>query len=81
MDNTRKGKIPWAIVLLIVVFTITVAYCGALLFNSLASDDGYDYEIFEINGNKGLEVTDDGFVYYDGSSISSISPPETWQVT
>lgn len=73
MDYARKSRVPWAIVLLIVVFACTVAYCGALLFNSVSSDAGYDYQVVELNGNKGLEVTGDGFVYYDGSSISSIS--------
>lgn len=73
MDITRRGKIPWAVVLLIVVFTCTIAYCGALLFNAITDDGGYEYEIVELTGNKGIEVTDDGFVYYDGSSISSVS--------
>ena len=73
MENTRRNRVPWAIVLLIVVFACAVAYCGALLFNTLTGDDGYAYEVVELNGNKGLEVTDDGFVYYDGSSISAIS--------
>ncbi len=73
MEHSRRGRIPWTIVLLIVVFTCVVAYCGALLINLLASDDGYDYKIVELNANKGLEVTDDGFVYYDGSSICSVS--------
>ena len=73
MENTRRKRVPWAIVLLIVVFSCTIAYCGALLFNVIFSDDGYEYEIVELSANKGLEVTDDGFVYYDGSSISAVS--------
>ena len=73
MDNARKARVPWAIVLLIVVFACTLAYCGALLINAVSSDDGYEYQYVELNGNKGLEVTGDGFVYYDGSSICSIS--------
>lgn len=73
MENTRKKRVPWAIVLLIVVFACTIAYCGALVINALLSDSDYQYDVVELSGNKGLEVTDDGFVYYDGSSISAIS--------
>ncbi|MBE5772829.1 MAG: hypothetical protein E7337_02700 [Clostridiales bacterium] len=73
MENTRKRRVPWAIVLLIVVFCCTVAYCGALIVDLIRDDGGYSYEIYELNANKGIEVTDDGFVYYDGSSISAVA--------
>lgn len=77
MEKNRKGKIPWTIALLIVVFTCVVAYCGSLIFNRVTRRSAYDYKTVEIANNQGIETVDSGFVYYDGSSIGLVNTDAT----
>lgn len=73
MDRKRNTRLPWAIALLIVVFVCIVAYLGARLISGASRKSAYEYKTIEIASNLGLEVVEDGFVYYDGSSIGSVT--------
>ena len=73
MDQKRARRIPWAIALLIVVFACVIAFVGGRIISNLTRKSSYDYKSVEIASNMGLEVVDDGFVYYDGSSIGAVS--------
>ena len=73
MDQKRGRRIPWAIALLIVVFACVIAFVGGRIISNVTRKSSYDYKSVEIASNMGLEVVDDGFVYYDGSSIGAVS--------
>ena len=80
MENRRNQRIPPAIALLIVVFACAVAYFGARLFTGMSKRTAFDYRTVNLPSNVALEVVDDGFVYYDGSSIvaESTEPAVKW---
>jgi len=74
MDKRQASKNPWAIVLLIIVLSCAIAYGLASLGTKLFASDGFGRtEAVEIANLQDLQATADGFVYYDGSSISSVS--------
>ena len=73
MEKKRQTRLPWAIALLIVIIACVIALVGARIFSRVTQKSAYDYSTVEIASNMGLEVTGDGFVYYDGSSIISES--------
>lgn len=73
MERNQRKRIPWAIALLIVVFTCVIAYCGVLILDRITHESAYNYKTVEIAANNGLEAVDTGFIYYDGSSISFVS--------
>ena len=73
MDQRKSGRSPWAIVLLILVLCCALAYGIAALGTSIfASDDFGHTETVDIANLQDLQATADGFVYYDGSTVSSI---------
>lgn len=72
MENKRARRLPWAVVLLIVVFSCLVAFGAAQVWNRFHRQSIYDYKLVEIGANDGLQVVDDGFVFYDGSTISMV---------
>lgn len=73
MERTRSGKLPWAIALLIVVIACLIAFGGAKLYRHFSNPSGYDIKYVEIPTNMGVETINNGFVYYDGSSIAAVS--------
>lgn len=74
MDKRQRGKNPWALVLLILVLCCGIAYgCAALGTRLLAADHFGQTKTVDIANLQGLHVTSEGFVYYDGSTISSLS--------
>ena len=73
MERSRSGKIPWTIVLLIVAFSCALAYGVALLSNQVLGQSTFGrYVRVDIANIQKLQTTADGFVYYDGSTVSSI---------
>ena len=50
-----------------------IAFVGGRIISNVTRKSSYDYKSVEIASNMGLEVVDDGFVYYDGSSIGAVS--------
>ena len=73
MEKKRTQRIPVAIALLIVIFACVVAFMGSRLILGLTHRNAYDYKSIDIPANQALEVVDDGFIYYDGSSIASVT--------
>ena len=73
MERRQQKGLPWAIALLIVVVALLIAFLGSRIISSLTHRSSYDYRAVELSGNQGLEVVNDGFVYYDGSSIGAVS--------
>ena len=73
MEKKRAQRIPVPIALLIVVFACVTALLGARIISGVTRRSAYDYKSVSIPSNLGLEVVDDGFIYYDGSSIASVT--------
>ncbi len=73
MDRNRKARVPWAIALLIVVFVMVIALVAGRIIGNATHRSSYDYKAVQLNSNLGLEVVDDGFVYYDGSYIGTVT--------
>lgn len=74
MDKRLNSKLSWGGALLIVILVTALAYLGARLFANLRSDNGFgSYALVDLPANQELQVTGDGFVYYDGSSLSRVA--------
>lgn len=73
MDRSRKRRIPWAIVLLIIALCCAAAYGGAVLINSIRSATSFaSTQVLQLNGAQKIEAVGDGLIYYDGSAIAKI---------
>ena len=74
MEKRQTGRIPWAIVLLILLLCLALAFGGAKLGRRMFAEKSFgNYRTVEIANLQDLQATSDGFVYYDGSTVSSIS--------
>lgn len=73
MERKRTARLPWAIALLIVVFACVVALVAGRIIGNATHRSSYDYKAVQLASNLGLEVVDDGFVYYDGSYIGAVT--------
>jgi len=74
MEKTRVVKNPWLIVLLIAVLCCLIAWGAAAVSNNLADKDGLgEYKTINIVNIQDLQATQDGFVYYDGNTVSALS--------
>lgn len=73
MERNRTKRLPWAIALLVVVFVCLVALVASRIISNATRRSAYDYKAVQLAANMGLEVVDDGFVYYDGGSIGAVT--------
>ena len=74
MEQNRQGRLPWAIVLLIIVLCCVIAFVGSrLIVRSKSADAFASVRALQIGNVQKLESVGDGFVYYDGSSLSKVS--------
>ena len=73
MERKRDRRVPWPIALLIMLLACAIAYGGARIYARMDKGRTYDFVDVDVPVNMGLEVVDDGFVYYDGASIASVS--------
>ena len=74
MEKTRVVKNPWLIVLLIVALCCFIAWGIAAISNNLGGKGGLgDYKSINIVNIQDLQATQDGFIYYDGNTVSSLS--------
>jgi len=74
MDKRNSGRNSWAIVLFILIITCAIAYGLATFGMRLFTSDEFGHtKTIEIANLQELQSTSDGFVYYDGSTVSSIS--------
>lgn len=71
MERGRNGKLPWAIVLLIIVLACAIAWCGAWVYTrTLGSGAFTNYQLVQLDAVEKVEAISDGFVYYNGSSVT-----------
>ena len=73
MEKNRNARIPGAIALLIVVFVCVTAFVAGRVITRVSRRSAYDYKSVSIPANMAMEVVDDGFIYYDGSSIAAVN--------
>ena len=73
MERNRTARLPWAIALLIVVFVCVLSLIAGRIISGATDRSSYDYKAVQLASNLGLEVVDDGFVYYDGSYIGAVT--------
>lgn len=73
MERDRTRRLPWAIALLIVTFAIVVALVMGRIISNATRRTAYAYQAVQLSSNYGLQVVDDGFVYYDGGSIGAVT--------
>ena len=74
MERGRQGRLPWAIVLIIVVFCCAAAYAGAMIWTRAQNGSTFtSYSVYRPEAVQKLEVVNNGFVYYDGSSLTKVS--------
>ena len=71
MEYSRARRMPWIIVILLVVALCLVSYALAYLFRGAGKKDGFG-SYHTLTGAQSLEVqlAGDGFVYYDGNSVT-----------
>ena len=73
MERDRKGRLPWAIVLLILVFACGIAAAGAMICVNLTQRGSFaSYQSVSLPAVDALQTVSDGFVYYDGSSVAKV---------
>ena len=73
MERNRKGRLPWAIVLLILALCCGIAYGGAKLFVRATAPSNYaEYRALQLDAIQSLQTVGDGFVYYDGSAVTKV---------
>ena len=74
MDARKNAKTPWVIVLLIVIIACAIAYGAAALMDNLTAENNFGRTTsIDIANLQDLQATSNGFVYYDGSTVSSIN--------
>jgi len=73
MDRNRKGRLPLAIALLIVISACVIALVAGRIIGNATHRSSYDYKAVKLGSNLQLEVVDDGFVYYDGSYVYTVT--------
>lgn len=74
MDTRKSARTPWAIVLLILALSCALAYGFAALSDKISSNDNFGHtKTVDIANLQDLQATSDGFVYYDGSTVSAIN--------
>ena len=71
MEQRRASRMPWIIVILIVASICLLSYLGATIYHKVADNNAFGSYV-AIAGAQSMEVqlAGDGFVYYDGSSLT-----------
>lgn len=78
MDRNRKRRLPWAVVLLIIALCCGIAYGGEYLFGRVRSASSFaSTKVLQLDNAQKLEVVSDGFVYYDGNTITMVDDEGT----
>ena len=73
MDSEKNSKLSWGGALLIAVLVTVLAFFGARLVARLQARNTFGtYALIELPNTQGLQVVGDGFIYYDGSSLTRI---------
>lgn len=74
METRRTGRVPWGIAVLIAAIICALSVLGAYLTRQITAEDVYgEYTTVSLTGNEGVQVSGNGFVYYNGSTLASVS--------
>lgn len=74
MQQNRRRRMPWTIVLLILVLCCAAAYGGATLLHRVRGSSAIaDTRTLQLSSIQKLETVGDGFVYYDGDTLTKIA--------
>ena len=74
MERSRRSRLPWGIVLLIVALSCAIAYVAALIYVKTADSASFTkVRSLQIDSASRVEAVSDGLVVYDGSTIRKVS--------
>lgn len=74
MERSRRSRLPWGIVLLIVALSCAIAYVAALIYARTADSASFTkVRSLQIDSASRVEAVSDGLVVYDGSTIRKVS--------
>ena len=74
MERSRRSRLPWGIVLLIVALSCAIAYVAALIYARTADSASFTkVRSLQIDSVSRVEAVSDGLVVYDGSTIRKVS--------
>ncbi len=74
MESRRTGRLPWAAAALIAAAICALSVLGAFLAKQAFGPKGYgEYTAVALTGNQGVQVAGNGFIYYNGSTLASVS--------
>jgi len=74
MQRTEKSKLPWGLSLLVTLVICVFALVAALIIKNSSGGMSFgEYRTFALPANQGVETIGDGFVYYNGSSLSFVN--------
>lgn len=73
MERDRRGRLPWAVVLLITALACLFVWLGALIVSkTIHGSDFANTQIKQVSALVSAEAVSDGLVYYDGSSVTKL---------
>ncbi len=73
MERKQNSRLSWGGALLIVILVMALAFLGARVYTSVKARNAFGtYTMMDLPANQGLQVAGDGFVYYDGSSLTRV---------
>lgn len=74
MEINQPKKLSWVLTILIAVLICGLSLLGAFVIKNSWSAPAYgEYKAVPLSGNEGVQVSGNGFVYYNGSSLASVS--------
>ena len=74
MERSRRSRLPWGIVLLIVALSCAIAYVAALIYVKTADSSSFTrVRSMQIDSVSKVEAVSDGLVVYDGSTIRKVN--------
>ncbi len=76
--NEADGKTPRGGALLIVAVICALSVLGAYLVRQFFGQRSYgEYTMVTLTGNEGVQVSGNGFIYYNGSTLASVASEAT----
>lgn len=73
MDRSRNTRMPWIIVLFLVIIACVGCYIAAYLFRGLSHPEKIgSYKALSVPAGAEVRVAGNGFVYYDGSTLTRV---------
>ena len=73
MEREKNSRLSWGGAMLIAVLVTVIAFFGTRWISQYRARDTFGtYALIDLPANQGLQVVDDGFIYYDGSSLTRV---------